>query len=88
MLETVEDIDLAQLRESLFDRRSRRTARELDARFGRLERGVELVISSMVVVWIIVCFHESMPLAGGLGLSGIGLLWHRFWNNGGGRGKG
>jgi len=83
-LESPEDIVLAGQRESLFDRRSRRKAREEDAKFSLVERKVGLAVRAAVpLVAMIVAGSYSITAAvaagalGGVGGWGVWATWKR-----------
>ena len=71
-LESPEDIRLAVQREGVFDRRSRRKAREEDDKFSLFERKVGLAVKTFTpFVAMIVAGSYSM-VAGAVALGGVG----------------
>jgi hypothetical protein len=85
-LESPEDIELAEQRESLFDRRSRRKAREEDAKLSLVERKVGLVVrAAMPLIALFVAGSYSITATaaaaagalGGAGGWGVWAAWRR-----------
>lgn len=76
-------IELAELTETLVDRRSKRRDREKDKRLDRGERVVRIVlfaIASLALIYVLLEYAHSAPLvAGGLGVGGgVALVRHHL----------
>jgi hypothetical protein len=81
-LESPEDIGLAVQREGVFDRRSRRKAREEDDKFSLVERKVGLAVRTvMPFVAMIIAGSSSIAAAvvalGSVGGWGVWAAWKR-----------
>jgi hypothetical protein len=71
-LESYEDIVLAGQRESLFDRRSRRKAREDEAKFRLFEGRIRLLIGTSATIFtMIVAVRHPSVATGAIGCIGI-----------------
>lgn len=79
-LESPEDIRLAGERESLFDRRGRRKAREDNADFSLVERKVWLMIGVIAVLFsmaVAVRYPIATPVAAGGALGALRAAWKK-----------
>jgi len=79
-LESPEDIRLAEERESLFDKRGRRNAREDNADFSLVERKVWLVVAVIAVLFsmaVAIRYPIATPVAAGGVFGALRAAWKR-----------
>lgn len=79
-LESPEDIRLAEERESLFDKRSRRNAREDNADFSLVERKVWLMMAVIAVLFsmaVAIRYPIATPVAAGGVFGALRAVWKR-----------
>jgi hypothetical protein len=85
-LESPDDIRLAEERESLFDKRSRRNAREDDADLSLVERKVWLMIAVIAVLFsmaVAIRYPIATPVAAGGVFGALRAAWKGGVDRGG-----